>query len=281
MAPSRFWPCSIISCPTKAKRGFYRIPENSTGRDAWIKACKFPSDIKKTAAVCWKHFKKSDFQSEMDEKDVNELGMGRLKQNVVPSLLLPEFLEFEPDSELSIIQVEVVTEISVPPCHSDNSDNSDSECEMELIVHDQNSTDHDYFKKGIDPKDRRKKDLASSQTHVRLLKKRNTLLQNKNSALMSGNLPKTVQDKVVKNVLCDKGELFTPKQCQLMCKPRRTEGQRTKKGHLIIKAKDYPNADFCKAMRARIKMGRRGYICYRNEMEIKTHGITTLDQKFR
>ena len=74
----RNWTCPVPQCTTSAKRGFYRIPENPAKRIAWLTACKLPIDIRKTASICWKHFKKSDFQMEMDEKDVNELGMGIL-----------------------------------------------------------------------------------------------------------------------------------------------------------------------------------------------------------
>ena len=57
-------------------------------RSEWIQALKLPADIKKSRTVCWKHFKKEDFEEEMDPQFVNELGMGRLKQMVIPSLLL-------------------------------------------------------------------------------------------------------------------------------------------------------------------------------------------------
>jgi hypothetical protein len=45
--------------------------------------------VKKSTSICWKHFKKEDFQTEMDPKKVNELGMGSLKKFVVPSQNLP------------------------------------------------------------------------------------------------------------------------------------------------------------------------------------------------
>ena len=67
------------------------MPQNPFRREAWIKACKFPPDIV-FASICWKHFKKSDFQSEMDEKDVDELGMGQLIRNVVPSIYYQKIL---------------------------------------------------------------------------------------------------------------------------------------------------------------------------------------------
>ena len=90
MAKDRLWKCSVRFCPTRAKRGFYRIPEHPTRRHAWIIACKFPMDVKKSASVCWTHFQKSDFKTEMDPQHVNELGMGLLELYAVPSLNLPE-----------------------------------------------------------------------------------------------------------------------------------------------------------------------------------------------
>ena len=88
----RNWTCPVPQCTTSAKKGFYRIPENPVRRIAWLTACKLPIDIRKTASICWKHFKKSDFQMEMDEQEVNELGMGMLNRNVTPSEFLPDNL---------------------------------------------------------------------------------------------------------------------------------------------------------------------------------------------
>ena len=84
----KIWKCPVKSCLTRAKKGFYRIPEHPLRRSEWIKVLKLPIDVKKCTSVCWKHFKKEDFEDEMDPQFVNELGMGRLKQMVVPSLLL-------------------------------------------------------------------------------------------------------------------------------------------------------------------------------------------------
>ena len=115
----------------------------------------------------------------------------------------------------------------------------------ELIIHNENSFDHDYCQQTNDPNELHKKALESASAHVRLLKKQNNLLKNKNSSIMSGNLPKTVQDNIVHNVLVGKG-YFTGKQCQQFCKPKKTEGKRDKKGRLIIKARNWPNEDLLK-----------------------------------
>ena len=66
--------CYIKSCSIKAKKGLYRLPENPYRRKAWIEACNWPSDVVKSTRICWKHFKKSDFLNDMDEKDAHELG---------------------------------------------------------------------------------------------------------------------------------------------------------------------------------------------------------------
>ena len=105
----RYWKCPVPLCNTSAKRGFYTIPENPARREVWLKLCKLPTDIRKTAVICWKHFNKSDFQTEMDEKDVNELGMGLLKRNVSPSKCLPAFVTFDVQYDMSISQEETVT----------------------------------------------------------------------------------------------------------------------------------------------------------------------------
>ena len=103
----RVWYCGIKSCQTSAKRGFYRIPEHPLRRQDWINACNFPHDVKKSTSICWKHFKKEDFQTEMDPKKVNELGMGSLKKFVVPSVnLFSETSDVSSDLEIHPMKVE-------------------------------------------------------------------------------------------------------------------------------------------------------------------------------
>ena len=72
--PIRKDKCCIRSCSIKTKKGLYRLPENPNRRKAWIEACNWPSDVVKSARICWKHFRKSDFLNDMDEKDAHELG---------------------------------------------------------------------------------------------------------------------------------------------------------------------------------------------------------------
>ena len=109
------WTCPVPLCTTGAKRGFYRIPENPVRRAAWITACNLPIDIRKTASICWKHFKKSDFQMEMDEKDVNELGMGMLNRNVTPSECLPVIFDsnFDIQHSLQEIRTQVLNKVVI------------------------------------------------------------------------------------------------------------------------------------------------------------------------
>ena len=93
---------------------------------------------------------------------------------------------------------------------------------VELNVHNKFLTDHDYLNtKDQNPKEILRKSLASKNAELSKVKKKNTLLKNKNDSLMSGNLPKTVQNKAVEMVL--NGQ-FTGKQIQQFCKPKKTEG---------------------------------------------------------
>ena len=96
---------------------------------------------------------------------------------------------------------------------------------VELNVHNKFLTDHDYLDtKNPNPNQSLqslRKTLASKNSELSKLKKKNTLLKNKNDSLMSGNLPKTVQNKAVEMVL--NGQ-FTGKQIEQFCKPKKTEG---------------------------------------------------------
>jgi len=80
--------CHIESCSTSAQRGLFNIPENPERRKIWIEACNLPSDVKKFAKICWKHFETSDFVNDIDMKEAQELGCSvkpRLNNWAVPS----------------------------------------------------------------------------------------------------------------------------------------------------------------------------------------------------
>ena len=226
----RIWKCPVRGCLTRAKRGFYRIPEHPVRRSEWIKALKFPIDIQKSTTVCFKHFKKQDFEDEMDPEFVNELGMGRLKQMVVPSLLLPED-PVELDMEFELTEESVVTQVEVP------AEQADSDSELgDLVIIFRPLEEHNYANPNPDPKLLDKKSHEAKDGYIKKLKKQNTLLKNQKKSILGGNVPKTLQQKIVGNVLVGKG-YFTQKQVQQFGKPVRTEGKRTKKGKLIIKGR--------------------------------------------
>ena len=224
----KIWKCPVRGCLTRAKRGFYRIPEHPVRRSDWIKALKFPIDIKKSTTVCFKHFKKEDFEDDMDPEFVNELGMGRLKQMVVPSLLLPED-PVELDMEFDLIEESVVTQVEQPVV------NTDSDIELgDLVIIFRPMEEHNYANPNPDPKLLDKKSHEAKDGYIKKLKKQNTLLKNQKNSILGGKVPKTLQQKILGNVLVGKG-YFTKKQVQQFGKPVRTEGKRDKKGNLIIK----------------------------------------------
>jgi hypothetical protein len=108
--------CHIESCSTSAQRGLFNIPENPERRKIWIEACNLPSDVKKFAKVCWKHFKTSDFVNDIDMKEAQELGCSvkpRLNNWAVPSrnLKLKKFVKTSIKTEnIESNQDEVQTE---------------------------------------------------------------------------------------------------------------------------------------------------------------------------
>ena len=86
---SRYY--SISTCDTKAVRGFYTILEHPKRRQAWIEACKFTSESQKVHYICWKHFKNSDFKSEIDYENLSTC-FPRLYPTAVPSVFFLDLL---------------------------------------------------------------------------------------------------------------------------------------------------------------------------------------------
>ena len=78
--------CAIPFCDTFAARGLYTIPEHPVKRQAWIEACKFTSEPPKRVQICWKHFKNSDFKSEIDLENLESCHFPRLHSSAVPSV---------------------------------------------------------------------------------------------------------------------------------------------------------------------------------------------------
>lgn len=82
----RFRHCKVSNCDTYSLRGLYTIPEHPTRRQSWIEACNFPENVSKDSKVCWKHFKNSDFKSEIDFENITTCHFPRLNSGAIPSL---------------------------------------------------------------------------------------------------------------------------------------------------------------------------------------------------
>ena len=91
--------CYVPNCSTYTIRGLYTIPEHPIRRQAWIDVCKFPDNTPKGTLVCWKHFQKNDFKSDIDYENLSTCHFPRIHTSTVPSLLLPGS-ENEPESLL-------------------------------------------------------------------------------------------------------------------------------------------------------------------------------------
>ena len=89
--------CYVPNCPTYTVKGLYILPEHPVRKQAWIDACQFPANTPNSARVCWKHFQKSDFKSDIDESACH---FPRIHTSTVPTLLLPgSENEQEPEPE--------------------------------------------------------------------------------------------------------------------------------------------------------------------------------------
>lgn len=91
--------CYVPNCTTYTVRGLYALPEHPIRKQAWIDACKFPAKTPKSATVCWKHFQKNDFKSDIDYENLSTCHFPRIHTTTVPSLFLPGS-ENEPESLL-------------------------------------------------------------------------------------------------------------------------------------------------------------------------------------
>lgn len=90
----KFRKCAIKTCETYAQSGFSIIPEHPVQRNAWITACEFPDNVK-GARICYKHFKTTDFKSEIDFDNLPQwpCKFPPVKPSAVPSLFLPSSIE--------------------------------------------------------------------------------------------------------------------------------------------------------------------------------------------
>ena len=86
---SQYKSCYVPNCNTYTIRGLYLLPEHPVRKQAWIDACQFPAKTPKSAKICWKHFQKSDFKSDIDYENLSTCHFPRIHTTTVPSLLLP------------------------------------------------------------------------------------------------------------------------------------------------------------------------------------------------
>ena len=80
--------CAIPFCDTFAASALYTIPEHPVKRQARIEACKFTNEPPKRVQICWKHFKKADFKSEIDFENLASCHFPCLHPSAVLSLFL-------------------------------------------------------------------------------------------------------------------------------------------------------------------------------------------------
>ena len=81
--------CYVPNCTTYTIRGLYYVPEHPVRRQAWFDACQFPAKTPNSAKICWKHFQKNDFKSDIDYENLSTCHFPRIHTTTVPSLLLP------------------------------------------------------------------------------------------------------------------------------------------------------------------------------------------------
>jgi hypothetical protein len=125
-------------------------------------------------------------------------------------------------------------------------------------------------------KSRLQKDCESKDALIRKLKKQNNLLKNTGDSLRSGeNLPKTVQSKVVHNVL---GGKFTGAQITQMIKPKRVADEYGKVP--IIRMRNLTYQDYAFGLTVRTSGGRKIHNVLRNQLEFPLAGISTMDKEF-
>ena len=125
--------CAVPTCDYKSlkNQGFFKIPEDETRRNSWLKACNL-SNTNKITRICYQHFKVRDFVNKTAElSDIGETiengGIGRLKKGAVPSKNLPKNLnesEIINDANHLIKNEEEFSYCSVPCCSTYSHENA-------------------------------------------------------------------------------------------------------------------------------------------------------------
>ena len=121
-------------------------------------------------------------------------------------------------------------------------------------------------------------DVSSKDRRIKTLEKQRKIIQDRNFALQSGDLPKVVKRRVIEDTL--KGQ-FTPAAINQFLKPKRIEGTGSRKGlPAITRSKKFTDVDFVKAM-AKLQMSSKAYQSFRSEYNGFIPGKSTIQKKFR
>ena len=94
--------------------------------------------------------------------------------------------------------------------------------------------------------------------------------------MRSGNLPKVVEERTVRNVLIGNGR-FTNAQVGQLLKPVKQAEKHGKKP--ITRCKNWTYDDYAKALPLRCA-GKKSYKIVRNEHHVPYPGLSTLDKEF-
>ena len=286
------------TCSTyNANKGFYRIPEHPVRRKEWLDACKLPPTTANTASICWKHFNLSDFKNEVTEENIKQCKFGQLKKNVVPSQNLPDIpvdvtdapnqnLGENPEENLSEDPQEFFGSDIINPSVSTSSptpSSSPSPTPKTNVVQNESTSDQNDHKKihgnqKSSEKPNYLKALQEKDAEIRKLRKQNQLLKNKNTSLMSGNLPMTVKKKAATEVL-QKSAKYSDAQISQMIKPKKTDGI-GKGPYRGPRCNNWGYSDWAKGLKQKMH-SRKAYQEARKNGLFHLPGISTLNRIFR
>ena len=173
---------------------------------------------------------------------IEQCKFGQLKKNVVPSQNLPDIpvevtdapnQNMEDNSEENLPedpQEFFGSDIISPSVSSPSSSpslNSSPSPPKNVVKNESTSDQNDHKKIHGNQKSSEKpnylKALEDKDAEIKKLRKQNQLLKNKNTSLMSGNLPMTVKKKAATEVL-QKSAKYSDAQISQMIKPKKTDG---------------------------------------------------------
>ena len=238
--------CAVKTCRNRGTKGFYKIPDNPARRNQWLDKIKL-SEVKKSAKVCYRHFRPDQFCGEIDEKK----GIfGQLKKYVIPTECLPgePFVDQKIDNGFDgeiVIEPPQKREFWEVPVNNPET----------LITIKSSENEHNYTPETFDPYER-----------IKRLERKNQLLKNKNAALMSGKkVPKTVQEKIVHERLKHK---FTPATIHCMLSKKK-----------LSRCMKWQNEDYNNLFRIR-SLSPKCVKILKKDLNFPAPGISTVDKKY-